>query len=202
MNALEWDSIAPVWDSLLEDGTAWPNHHGAFERFERFMRSQLNHDGRTVSSHLLDLACGTGEASRPLWKHVSSVTFMDRSPDMLKLARKKWKKGVCVRGDATDSFCHDMTFGVVISRGMLLSLLDSTSISTFFKNIDRVIRPKGRFLFDFACQKNFPDGMSFQNIWTQQQMGVLLRKHLPRFSILAYDGAATHAVNRILICKK
>ena len=203
MDMHHWDGIAPRWDSLLADGSSWPNHEEAFRRFHWFLKRRLKIGNRTASFRLLDLGCGTGEASWPLWKRVSSVTFMDRSPAMLRLARNKWDKGIFVRGDAADPPFLDMEFDVIVSRGMLLSQLDPALIPNFFRQIGRILRPQGQFIFDFVCNRNIiPINDLFLNAWNKPRMELLLLEHFPSASILAYDGTPKHGVNRILIRKK
>ena len=67
-----WEETAPKWDAFLTDATAFVNHQEASRRFHWFLKRALKIGNRTKSYRLLDLACGTGEASWPLWKRVAS----------------------------------------------------------------------------------------------------------------------------------
>ncbi len=197
-----WDTIAPRWDAILADGDSWPNHEEAFRRFHWFLKRKVKIGNRTQTFRLLDLACGTGEASWPLWKRVSSVTFLDSSPAMLRMARNKWDKGVFVRGDAADPPFLDMEFDVIVSRGALLSQLDPVLIPSFFRHANRILRLQGQFVFDFVCNPaGWPCGELFVSAWSRPQMEALLRQHLPTFKVVAYDGTPRHVVNRILLRK-
>jgi ubiquinone/menaquinone biosynthesis C-methylase UbiE len=198
-----WEEAAPKWDALLTDAGAFVNHQEASRRFHWFLKRALKIGNRTKSYRLLDLGCGTGEASWPLWKRVASVTFMDRSPAMLRLARNKYPKGIFVRGDAAALPFLDAEFDVVVSRGAVLSQLDRDLVPTALEHLWRVLRPQGYFIFDFMTDVEARPSPApvFRTGWRRQEMEALLRTRLPGASVLAYDGTDAHAVNRILIRK-
>ncbi|MEK7546260.1 MAG: class I SAM-dependent methyltransferase [Patescibacteria group bacterium] len=198
-----WEEAAPSWDALLTDAGAFVNHQEASRRFHWFLKRALKIGNRTKSYRLLDLACGTGEAAWPLWKRVASVTFMDRSPAMLRLARNKYPRGVFVRGDAASLPFLDAEFDVIVSRGALLSQLDHDLVPQALKHLWRVLRPQGYVLFDFltAAAASPCPAPVYRSGWRRQDMEALLRACLPTAAILAYDGTDAHAVNRVLIRK-
>ena len=198
-----WEEAAPRWDALLTDSGAFVNHQEASRRFHWFLKRALKIGNRTKSYRLLDLACGTGEASWPLWKRVASVTFMDRSPAMLRLARNKYPKGIFVRGDAAALPFLDAEFDVVVSRGAVLSQLDRDQVPTALDHLWRVLRPQGSILFDFLTEPTSVQCPTpvYRTGWRRPEMEALLRARLPGVAILAYDGTDAHAVNRILIRK-
>jgi len=198
-----WDATAPKWDALLTDANAFVNHQETFRRFHWFLKRALKIGNRTKSYRLLDLACGTGEASWPLWKRVASVTFLDRSPAMLRLARNKYPKGIFVRGDAASLPFLDAEFDVIVMRGSLLSQLDRDLVPQALDHLWRVLRPQGYVLFDFLTDPSvWPcPAPVYRSGWRRPEMEALLRARLPGAAILAYDGTDAHAVNRILIRK-
>jgi len=198
-----WEEAAPKWDALLTDAGAFVNHQESSRRFHWFLKRALKIGNRTKSYRLLDLGCGTGEASWPLWKRVASVTFMDRSPSMLRLARNKYPKGIFVRGDAAALPFLDAEFDVVVSRGSLLSQLDPDLVPQALDHLWRVLRPQGYFFFDFLTDTTaWPcPATVYRTGWRRREMEAMLRARLPGASILAYDGTDAHAVNRILIRK-
>ncbi len=198
-----WEEVAPRWDAHLADGGAFVNHQESFRRFHWFLKRALKIGNRTKSYRLLDLGCGTGEASWPLWKRVASVTFCDRSPAMLRLARNKHPKGIFVRGDVAAPPFLDAEFDVIVSRGALLSQIDPESVPQALDHLWRVLRPQGFLLFDFLtdpalwpCPKPV-----YRSGWRRAAMEQLLKTRLPGATILAYDGTEAHAVNRILLRK-
>ncbi len=198
-----WEKAAPSWDALLTDAGAFVNHQEASRRFHWFLKRALKIGNRTKSYRLLDLACGTGEASWPLWKRVASVTFMDRSPAMLRLARNKHPKGIFVRGDAERMPFLDAEFDVIVSRGALLSQIDPDLVPKALAHVWRTLRPQGFVLFDFLTEPAAWPGAPpvFRSGWSRPAMESLIRACLPGAAILAYDGTDAHAVNRILIRK-
>lgn len=197
-----WEEVAPRWDALLTDATSFVNHQEASRRFHWFLKRALKIGNRTKTYRLLDLACGTGEASWPLWKRVASVTFMDRSPAMLRLARNKHPKGIFVRGDAASLPFLDAEFDVVVSRGAVLSQLDAAAVPQTLEHLWRVLRPQGYVLLDFITDLASPGVPPVcRTAWDRAGMEALLRERLPGVSVLAYDGTSAHAVNRILIRK-
>ena len=196
-----WDQAAERWDSFLADGLSFVNHEEAFRRFHWFLKRVVKIGNRTKSFRLLDLACGTGEAAWPLWKRVASVTFLDRSAAMLRLARNKWPKGVFVRGEAERLPFLDSEFDVVVSRGALLSQLDPDDLPDFFRHLRRVTRPGALILLDFVANRdrwNAPPHL-FPGAWTKPQMLALLSEHFPTAQVLAYDGTDIHGLNRICL---
>lgn len=198
-----WDDLAPRWDAALADGGSYVNAQEAFRRFHWFLKRALKIGNRTKSYRLLDLGCGTGEASWPLWKRVASVTFMDRSPVMLRLARNKYPKGIYVRGDASELPFLDAEFDVVVSRGAVLSQMDEAQVRSTFRHLWRVLRPQGYVLFDFLTRPDaWPqEAPVYRTGWRRPEMEALLQECLPTATVLAYDGTDAHAVNRVLIRK-
>lgn len=198
-----WDGVAPRWDTLLTDASTYMNHQESFRRFHWFLKRALKIGNRTKSYRLLDLACGTGEASWPLWKRVASVTFLDRSPCMLRAARNKYPKGIFVRGDAVSLPFLDAEFDVVLSRGAVFSQLDPPLVAASLAHVWRILRAQGYFFFDFVTNPSLlpsPEGL-YRTGWRRRDVEALLKQHLPGATILAYDGTDAHAFNRVLVRK-
>jgi ubiquinone/menaquinone biosynthesis C-methylase UbiE len=198
-----WDGIAPKWDALLTDAGAFPNHQEASRRFHWFLKRALKIGNRTKSYRLLDLACGTGEASWPLWKRVASVTFLDRSSAMLRLARNKYPKGIFVRGDLGALPFLDAEFDVIVSRGAALSMIEPARVLAALDHLWRTLRPQGFLLFDFMTDPSAWPGpeTAARAAWRRPEMEALLRARLPGAAIVAYDGTDAHALNRVLLRK-
>lgn len=198
-----WNTAAPEWDSLLSDPKSFPNHAESFRRFHWFMKRSLKIGNRTKTYRLLDLGCGTGEASWPLWKRVASVTFFDISQTMLRRVRNKYDKGIFVCGDAADPPFIDAEFDVIISRGAVISQVPPGGIPDFLKHTWRVLRTHGFLLFDFVCNADAWPGQSslYRSSWTRSEMKSLLEAHLPSAQILAWDGTENQPLNRVLLKK-
>jgi ubiquinone/menaquinone biosynthesis C-methylase UbiE len=134
---------------------------------------------------------------------MASVTFFDRSPAMLRMARNKFSKGVFVRGEAERLPFLDAEFDIVVSRGALISQLDPVMVPQVLSQVWRSLRPQGCFLFDFVCDPRswFGPPHLYVGGWSRPGMEAFLRIHLPGAQILAYDGTDRHGLNRILIKK-
>lgn len=198
-----WNALAPYWDGMLADARSFPNHGEASRRFHWFLKRKVKIGNRTKTYRLLDLGCGTGEASWPLWKRVASVTFFDSAPAMLRAARNKYEKGIFVQGNASTPPFLNEEFDVIVSRGALISQIPREDIAAFLTETWRILRPHGLLLFDFIAQRDDWPGDSdvFGNVWTRDGMESLIRAHLPRAIIEAWDGAESQATGRVLIRK-
>lgn len=198
-----WNRLAPQWDTTLTDASSFPNHEESFRRFHWFLKRALKIGNRTKSYRLLDLGCGTGEASWPLWKRVASVTFFDISPIMLRHVRNKYDKGIFVCGDAAHPPFIDAEFDVIVSRGAVISQVSPENIPSFLTETWRILKPHGFILFDFICNDASWPGRQdiYKSSWTRQQMEALIREYLPAAQIIAWDGTETQSMNRVLIKK-
>lgn len=195
----QFDALAPKWDAMLCDPDAFVNYHEQARRFHWFMKRALKFGNRSRSFRLLDLGCGTGEAGWPLWRKVASVTFFDRSAEMLRLARNKYPKGVFVRGDARALPFLDNEFDVIVSRGSVLSMLkDDNEVKATLEGIQRIARPDAHVLLDFRTARDWPGAPDAPVRFTRGDFERTLREAVPTASIIAYDGTEAHAVNRIL----
>lgn len=198
-----WDALARRWDTMLGDARSFPNHEEAFRRFHWFLKRKIKIGNRTKSYRLLDLGCGTGEASWPLWKRVASVTFCDRSQAMLKVLRNKYEKGTFVLGDAANPPFLDEEFDVILSRGALISQLAPEEIPGFLCGIWRILRPHGLILFDFVSNLETWPGESgiYRQAWKRHEMEALLAERLPSATVEAWDGTDSQSVGRVLLRK-
>lgn len=198
-----WNTLAERWDTMLGDAREFPNHEEASRRFHWFMKRQVKIGNRTKTYRLLDVGCGTGEAGWPLWKRVASVTFLDKSPAMLRELRNKYEKGIFVCGDATAPPFLDEEFDVVISRGSVISQIPEESLPDFLTETWRIMRPHGLFLFDFVSNRTAWPGKDsvFLHSWSRAEMESLIRTHLPNVIIEAWDGTDRQSVGRVLLRK-
>jgi ubiquinone/menaquinone biosynthesis C-methylase UbiE len=184
------------------------NHEESFRRFHRFLKRAVKLDDRASVYHVLDLGCGTGEASWPLWRHVASVTFLDRSAAMLRLARNKKNlgpRGVYVRGEVERLPFNDSSFDVVVSRGALISQVAEEEVPGVLRHLQRVTKPGGLIVLDFVTNParwSAPPHL-FPNNWTRTRMIGMLNRFFPEAMVQSYDGIDQHGLNRICLhnCK-
>lgn len=96
-----FDRCAPFWDEDML-------------RPEKVIATILDHAGVREGIDVLDVACGTGVLFPDyLSRKVASLTAVDLSPEMVKLARKKFPQAEVICGDVeTTSF--DKRFDVIM----------------------------------------------------------------------------------------
>jgi SAM-dependent methyltransferase len=139
--AVGYDCIAPFYDQFTADYAhdAWV---GAIE--QRALALGLR------GSRALDLACGTGESTRPLLSRGYSVLGCDISEGMIDRARVKLP-------ELADAFCvADMRdlpdlgeFDLVLCLDDAVNyLLTDTDLEATFAGVARVLAPGGIFAFD------------------------------------------------------
>ncbi|MCI4320239.1 MAG: class I SAM-dependent methyltransferase [Thermoplasmata archaeon] len=86
----EYTTLAPIYDEVY----AWKD----YERDVREIRRIVRRSGRPGSRTLLDVGCGTGHHLR-LLRGMFRCTGLDRSPSMLRIARRHGRGVRWVRGD-------------------------------------------------------------------------------------------------------
>lgn len=114
-----WDAYAPVYD--------WENVRTVGHRDIQFWRRQVVACGGPV----LELGCGTGRVLLPMARTGEPVVGLDRSTNMLGLARRRFRRARgtdsarLVRGDIRSlPFASDRPFSLVMAPyGVLQSLL-------------------------------------------------------------------------------
>ena len=108
---------------------------------------------KCVPEKVLDLACGTGNMSLRFARDDKQVVGIDRSREMLTVARRK----ALSTGENIKFFCSDLrdfrleenfdfVFSVFDSMNYLLSITDLRKV---FSNVFRVLKKNGVFVFDF-----------------------------------------------------
>ena len=96
-----FDRCAPSWDADLV-------------RNEAVISAILDNAGVKAGVDVLDVACGTGVLfSDYLQRGVASLTAIDISPEMVKLARQKYPK-VCVLCGDVEQTVFDQCFDVIM----------------------------------------------------------------------------------------
>ena len=95
--------------------------------------------GLTPRDHVLDVACGTGLASRPLVENGFRVTGVDVSDAMLAKARAHYPSATWVAGDAEKLPFGQAAFDAAISAQAFHHLDRAKAIAELM----RVVRPRG-----------------------------------------------------------
>ena len=95
-----FDRIAPMWDDEQI-------------RNEEVIEIILDKGGITENKHILDVACGTGVLFPDYIKRKTSVTGIDISSEMVKIARDKFPQTNVICGDA-ETYKFDSEFDAVM----------------------------------------------------------------------------------------
>ncbi|MCI4331983.1 MAG: class I SAM-dependent methyltransferase [Thermoplasmata archaeon] len=139
-----WESIAGWWDAQVGEGNAMQSHL-LWPTAERLLHLQ-------PGERVLEVACGNGSFARRLARQGVSVLATDVAERFITLARGRTapeEKGVEYRQlDATsdDALC---TFGDHTFDGVacLMGLMDMPTIDPLMREVPRLLRPGGRFVF-------------------------------------------------------
>jgi ubiquinone/menaquinone biosynthesis C-methylase UbiE len=95
--------------------------------------------GLSPRDHVLDVACGTGLASRPLIENGFRVTGVDVSEPMLNLARRNWPAATWEAGAAESLPLRDKSFDAAISAQAFHHLDRNAALA----ELRRVLKPNG-----------------------------------------------------------
>jgi SAM-dependent methyltransferase len=102
---------------------------------------------RPGAASLLELGCGTGSLLARL-PDIESLTGLDRSPEMLAVARRKVPRALLVEGDMT-SFSLEMRFDVIACIfDSLNHVLDFDRWQSVFALVHDHLTDDGLFVFD------------------------------------------------------
>lgn len=145
---------------------------------------QLALHGLTIESDtkVLDLCCGSGQATQVLVKYSQNVTGLDASPLSLKRARQNVPQAQYVEAFAEKMPFADNQFDVV-HTSVALHEMQSGQLQQIIKEVYRVLKPGGVFtLVDFHNPTNplFVPGLSlFLLLFETETAWQLLKTDLP-----------------------
>ncbi|AFY48218.1 methylase involved in ubiquinone/menaquinone biosynthesis [Nostoc sp. PCC 7524] len=117
---------------------------------------QLALQGLTIHSdtHILDLCCGSGQATQFLVKYSQNVTGLDASPLSLQRARQNVPEAVYVEAFAEKMPFADHQFDVVHTSAALHEM-QPEQLQAIIQEVYRVLKPGGVFtLVDFHAPTN------------------------------------------------
>jgi len=145
-----YTALATVYDTIMAEVEydAWADFILAVARSRGY-----------AGGPLLDLGCGTGNASVPMVDHGLHVTGLDASPAMLAVARAKLP-GVTLHLADFASFAIPGRFALVFSVfDALNNLLDDETFLATCRCVLEHLQPGGLFVFDV----NTPTGL--RELW-------------------------------------
>jgi len=133
-----WDGYATRYDGFIRKIAS-----GTYENlFEKLLTDTSG------TGNLLEIATGTGIIALKLSSHISNITAIDLSPEMIKVAKQKCsqqnKKNIEFRtGDACNLEFPDTSFDVIIASN-LLHLLFMPDLA--MQEMKRVLKDGGKII--------------------------------------------------------
>ena len=107
---------------------------------------------------ILDLGCGTGRLTKDISKKAKKVYGVDYSQEMIHSARKDFADIEFSIADAQLSLDYpEQTFDAVFSNAALHWMLEAENV---IKNIHKVLKPNGRFVFEMGGNGNIKEVLS------------------------------------------
>lgn len=98
---------------------------------------------------ILDLGCGTGEHLNALKKFGVRGVGIDNSPEMLKIARRRYPSGIDFINKSFNNFDYYNEFDAVLCLfGSMVYLLNDKDVDSFFWNTWRALKPGGIGIFE------------------------------------------------------
>lgn len=139
---MQKDEVVSYYDGIAGDydESRFNNSYGKFIDAEE--RKILNHLIDTDKNELrLEMACGTGRLTD------YATHALDASPEMMAFAQRRHPEVSYRCTSAVDTGFADGMFDVVYTFHLLMHL-DRNFISDIFREVHRILKPGGRFIFD------------------------------------------------------
>ncbi|MEO0340949.1 MAG: methyltransferase domain-containing protein, partial [Bacteroidota bacterium] len=167
MHKVETDFVKAQYRSGLESYTKLTKTIGLWESENYAFQKYLS-----TTDHILDLGCGTGRTTFPLHQlGYHNILGVDLTPEMIDMAiQLNSHFGTAIPfqvGDATTLDFPKASFEVVIfSFNGLMSIPDSAKRDQAVKEINRVLKEKGIFIFTTHDRAQEPD---FFDFWKEEE---------------------------------
>ncbi len=141
----EWNKVAKFWNEEAGD-------EGVSHQKLDIDPVLLQIIGDVKNKNILEIGCGNGYLSRLLAKRGAKITAVDISSEFIKIATKREKAtplGIVylIRNVASLHGLKDSHYDLVISN---MCLMDVADIENAIKNISRVIKKNGNFVFSLT----------------------------------------------------
>jgi SAM-dependent methyltransferase len=101
--------------------------------------------------HVLDLGCGPGDFTKAYLDAGATVLGVDFAPEMVRVAQQRFPNVTFKVADAEDLPFDDQSFDVVVAAYVVHHLARPELV---FREVHRVLRPRGRFLFVIPIQED------------------------------------------------
>jgi XTP/dITP diphosphohydrolase len=175
-----WTSRASEWKRIIEDEDSYVNYESNYNRVNALILQYAP----LASGSALEVGCGTGEAGRilkaanPLLELLST----DIADGMLEQAKEQTVlSGLDItykKLDITSDELGEEKFGIVISRGVVVSHLPKSNVYDFLKSAASHTANNGFLLFDFIQDTNVGDvekPIDAKNQFTIKQMDEIMK---------------------------
>ena len=186
-------------DNLDELLDLWRTEQGAEKRRDLDLMAAAIPFSKDATLRVLDLCCGPGDVGRVIRARYpkSRVDCLDRDIFLISICIKtNRREGVSGQNYVRDlwdpDWCRDLERGYdVVATANALHWLDAQRVSELFKDVFRLLRPGGVFLFvEPSCSETiFASGFAE---WRSRQPSRYSRENWERFwsranEILGYD---------------
>jgi SAM-dependent methyltransferase len=135
------------------------NEYYSCQYFEHILPSvqQLLLSNLSIGAKVIDLCCGAGRLTQALLKEGYKVTGIDSSEEMLRYARDNAPNGEFILGDVR-LFELSPVFDAAVSTGALNHIMCQEDLISVFRNVYRVLRNNGKFVFNILLDEGFQAG--------------------------------------------
>lgn len=146
-----WSKRAKIWNSVIKNKESYANYERNYERVNALIQKYAP----LATGYALEIGCGTGEAGRILKtsNHNLELLSTDISAGMLAEASDQTTKaGINIDYkiiDITSDDLGDRKFGIIISRGVVVSHLPKSDVYDFLESAAYHTEINGYLLFDF-----------------------------------------------------
>ena len=147
METKEKDAVVAYYDEIAGtyDESRFGNSYGHFiDAEERRILDQLLPPNPL--ERRLEIACGTGRLTN------YATHGLDASAEMLARARERHENVTFVQAMADDTGFADGSFDAVYTFHLLMHL-EPAVIESIFREVRRILKPGGRFIFDVPSKK-------------------------------------------------
>ena len=199
--AERWSSRAPGWKNIIEDDASYVNYENNYER----VNALITKYAPLAKGKALEVGCGTGEAGRILKTANPALELLstDIADGMLAEARQQTAEaGLDIEYrqlDITSGSLGDEKFGMVISRGVVISHLPKADIYDFLESAASHTDTEGYLLFDFIQDTSVGEiekPIDSKNEFTLEQMDEVLS----HFGMKRIDDAGSDEMRVRVVC--
>lgn len=150
----DWNRRAKVdskyWVAATEEADESSYHASAEKDVSDFLKGLANQTNPQM--HVLDLGCGVGRMTAPLAAHFDKVVGVDVADEMIKDARLMHADVENLSFEVNDGSSladfSDDSFDLVLSYSVLPHL-PMAVCESYFKEVNRVLKPGGLFRYQF-----------------------------------------------------